>query len=98
MGIVTRTPQASLDLIDAWLYISADNMSAADRFIDHIEEVLLLLASNPYAGTATPTLDATARGFPVGAYLVLYEPLAEGILFLRLWHCAQSMEDLQLGR
>ena len=35
---VRYSPQAKDDLLEIWLYIARDNVSAADRWIDHIED------------------------------------------------------------
>jgi len=56
MPTLERTAQAEEDLIDIWLYIAHDDVRAADRVLDDIEEKLLLLADQPGLG---PTLRRT---------------------------------------
>ena len=44
------TPRAKKDLNDIWDYIANDNIEAADRVLDALEEAMLRLAKNPGAG------------------------------------------------
>lgn len=46
---ITRTSRARLDLIEIWQFIADDNETAADRFLDRIEEALAILGDNPHA-------------------------------------------------
>lgn len=43
MPIIQRTAQTEEDLIDIWLYIADDDVRAADRVLDDIEETFVLL-------------------------------------------------------
>jgi len=95
LGNITRTPRARQHALDIWLHIAIDSPKAADRFIDRIDDILQMLADNPFAGKAAPNLDKTVRYFPVGSYLVFYDPLPDGIFVLRLWHGAQDLDNLE---
>lgn len=46
MSRVIRTLQSRLDLIEIAIYIGAENSAAADRFLDHIDAKLQLLATH----------------------------------------------------
>ena len=52
MPTIKRRAQAEEDLIDIWLYIADDDVRAADRVLDDIEETLLLVANQPGPGPA----------------------------------------------
>jgi plasmid stabilization system protein ParE len=43
--------EARFDLLEIWDYISRDNISAADRVMEEIEETVAMLARNPDLGT-----------------------------------------------
>ena len=38
MAVLQKTAQAAEDLIDIWLYIAQDNLTAADNLLDTFEE------------------------------------------------------------
>jgi plasmid stabilization system protein ParE len=40
-------PDAVLDLEEIWDFIAADNVTAADRFVDELREAILLLVPHP---------------------------------------------------
>lgn len=43
MPEVLKTPQAEIDLEEIWWYIAQDNLGAADRLLDKIEECCQML-------------------------------------------------------
>ena len=45
-------------------------MAAADRWVDQLDEKLLLLASQPMMGRAREELESDLRSFPFGRYVV----------------------------
>jgi toxin ParE1/3/4 len=81
---IVRRPSARLDLIEIWQFIADDNEAAADRLLDRIESVLLMLSQNPLAGRARPELAIEIRSFPVGNYIIFYQPTEEGIDVVRV--------------
>ena len=50
---VAWRPAAERDLASCAAYIAEDNLDAALRFIDAVEETVAALADNPLLGTAT---------------------------------------------
>jgi toxin ParE1/3/4 len=80
---VFRSPLARLDLIEIWQFIADDNEPAADRFLDRIDQALVMLRDNPQAGRARPELTADIRSFAVGNYVLFYRPVAGGIELVR---------------
>jgi toxin ParE1/3/4 len=94
MPRVIRTPAADDDLWEILLYIARDNEDAAFRLIDKIEERLSLLAEFPNAGPSRPELMANVRSFPVGNYLIFYQPIDDGIEVLRVVHGARNLRRL----
>jgi toxin ParE1/3/4 len=67
MPDIRRTAQAEEDLIDLWFYIAQDNLGAADRLLDEIEDKCFLFAANPQLGPARPDIAPNRRYFPVAA-------------------------------
>lgn len=70
------TPKAEADLRAIWHYIAADNETAADALFSRLLDKLDLACQHPEMGVARPDLSATARILLVGAYVILYEPMA----------------------
>jgi toxin ParE1/3/4 len=79
-----RSNQAIEDLAVVWYHIAQDDLEAADRFADRLEEVCRKLAQSPFLGRLRPELSEGIRSFPVGNYLVFYRPLVDGIAVARV--------------
>lgn len=71
---VDKLPEARLDLIEIWNYISEDNPDAADRVLNGIQEALNRLAEYPELGRARPELRKNLRSFVSGNYVLFYTP------------------------
>lgn len=82
MGRVIRSESVERDLLDIWLYIAQENEPAADRLLRRIEQRCSRYATQPLLGERRPELSERARSFPVGNYVVIYEPLEDGIALL----------------
>lgn len=91
MTRVVLTDSANQDRLDIWLHVAADNLDAADRLLDEIDETLRLLAGAPGLGRARDDIAPGLRYFPVGNYLILYEVLPDGIMVVRLVHGARHL-------
>jgi toxin ParE1/3/4 len=72
-----RTSQAEEDLIHIWAHIARDNLAAADRLIDLLDEKSQALALNPQMGMLRNDIAPGVRHFPVGRYLILYRDVWE---------------------
>ena len=90
MAILKR-PAADEDLLAIWLYIAADNDSAADRLLDRIDAALQLLAENPRAGPGRPELGDDIRSFVVGQYTLYYGVVEADIELYRVIHGARDI-------
>ncbi|NGO53521.1 type II toxin-antitoxin system RelE/ParE family toxin [Allomesorhizobium camelthorni] len=66
-------PRARADMLDIWKYVAAENERAAEKIIARINDVFLLLASEPEAGRRRSELSEGLRSFPAGSYVVFYE-------------------------
>ncbi|MBK1700621.1 type II toxin-antitoxin system RelE/ParE family toxin [Thiococcus pfennigii] len=94
MPTIKRTAQAEEDLIDIWLYIAHDDVRAADRVLDDIEEKLLLLADQPGLGPARSDIAPELRYSPVRRYLILYRQITDGIEIVRVVHGDRDVPTL----
>ncbi len=70
MPTIKRTALAEEDLIDIWLYIAHDDIPAADRLLDDVDQTFSLLADQPRLGparycTGPSLLSGTAVSHPV---------------------------------
>jgi toxin ParE1/3/4 len=92
MPRVTRRPLAEADIIEIWEYIAEDSLAAADRWVDHLDEQLRLLAGQPMMGRARGELAPAVRSFPFGRYVVFYAPLDDGIDVVRVLHGARDID------
>jgi toxin ParE1/3/4 len=90
----TRTAQAEEDLIEIWTYVAADNIGAADKLLDRIDDVCRLLVENPQMGPSRPDLAEGLRTFVVGSYLLLYRERSFGVEIVRVVHGARYLPDL----
>ena len=94
MSEIFRRPDAEADLDDLWLFIAQDDPVYADRFIDRIADTCNLLGENPLMGRSRPELAPDLRSFPVGSYLIFYQPLDDGIEIIRIISAARDVDAL----
>lgn len=96
MPRILRHPRAAADIAESRDYIAENNLAAADAFIDRLDAALQRLAHQLRLGRARDELAAGLRSFPFERYVIFYEPLADGIVFVRLLHGARDI-DAQFG-
>jgi len=87
---VTFLPLADDDLLAAWLRIAQDNPLAADDYVDHVQQVCVLIAENPGMGVDRDDIKAVVRSFPVQKHVIFCAPIDQGIVVLRVWPTAQN--------
>ena len=81
---LVRLPRAEDDLIQIWRYIAEDNEAAADRLLDHFEEVLRKLVLHPEAGRQRPDLADGLRSFAAGNYVLFYIVMPPELVVVRV--------------
>jgi plasmid stabilization system protein ParE len=83
---------AELDLDEIWEYIAADNIGAADRWMEKLFDSFEALSRDPWMGHKREDLTAYPILFwPVGAYLVLYRAQKE---FIEIVAVTQGARDI----
>jgi toxin ParE1/3/4 len=93
MARITRSSPARADLREIWLHIARDNVDAADRLLDRLDQAVRLLAANPEMGERQDDLKRGLRRFVVGNYLLFYESIPGGIRVVRVLHGARRWEE-----
>jgi toxin ParE1/3/4 len=94
MPRILRTTQAEEDLIEIMAYLGQHSRRAADRLSANIEKKCAILAQFPELGTLRDELAPNLRSFPVGKYILFYQPIEDGILLVRVLHGARDIPSL----
>lgn len=85
------TPQAEIDLQEIGDYIALDNPRRAVSFIREMRQHCEKIAEGPRDYVARPELGDTIRICAHGNYLIVFEPLDDGALILRVLHGARNV-------
>jgi plasmid stabilization system protein ParE len=84
-------PGAELDLDTIWEFIAEDNINAADRTVDDIENAIKALIPFPQQGYRRPDLTRRALRFTnVGEYLIAYAPDKRPLWVVAVFHGRRS--------
>jgi len=94
MARIVRTESAKRDVAAIAEYIAVDNPSAAERWVDEIDQTLELIGRHPLIGERVDHLVLGVRRFSYGSYLLFYVPIDNGIELRRVLHGARRIEDL----
>ena len=87
---------AELDLLDLWRVIAEDKPAAADKVLDSIYAMAMLIGTQPEMGRARPELADGLRSFSTKTpYTIFYLPDSDGIIVIRVLHHARDI-DAQL--
>ena len=94
MPLLVFTERAQADLLEAWLYIAEDNLAAADKVLDKLEQEATLLLLQPLMGRARPELGSAVRSWPSSTpYLLFYEVDDMELTVLRVLHHARDIRS-----
>ncbi len=91
---VWRHPKADDDLLEIWLFIARDSVSAADRLLNTIEEKCSMLADHSAIGPARDDIGPGIRILSAGSYLVLYRLRKDRVDIVRVVHGARDLRDI----
>ena len=91
--VVRHTRLGRQDLKDIGDYLAHESSSpgVALRFVDRIAAKCTIYAAQPALGELCPDLGMHVRRFPVGNYVVFYQPLEKGIEVLRVLHASRDI-------
>jgi antitoxin ParD1/3/4/toxin ParE1/3/4 len=89
------TPRAKQDVNDIWDYIANDNIEAADRVIDALDNAMIKLAKNPGMGHRRDELtDKRHRFLLVYSYLIVYRHETKPLQIVRILHAARDVQSI----
>ena len=94
MARIVRTESATADVAAIADRIAVDNPSAAERWLDEIDETLALISQFPLMGERVDHLGRGIRRHCCGNYLLFYRPTDDGIELRRVLHGARRIEEL----
>lgn len=93
MGTVLFAQSAQTDLLEAWLFIAEENLNAADRVLDTIEQEAKILTTQPLMGRVRPDLAEGIRSWPTStSYILFYVAQTDGITVIRVLHHARDVQ------
>lgn len=91
MPRVLRTDETLADLRHIASFIAQDNPAAASDWLDEMERLFSILATQPRIGKRMRTKRlGTIRQFSRGSYVVYFRPLSDGLEILRVLHGARD--------
>lgn len=92
MAKVFYSASAESDLLEAWLYVAEDSVTAADRMLDQIEAEASRLLDLPLVGRERPELSPGIRSWPTSTpYILFYFPNEHGVVVARVLHHARDI-------
>ena len=75
-------------------YIWANRLPKGDIAPSPFSEKSQMLAQSPFIGKARDELGPKIRSFPIGNYVLFYQPIEDGIEIIRVLHGARDIEAL----
>jgi toxin ParE1/3/4 len=81
------SPAARRDLLEIVDYIAERNQPAAERLRDRFLAAIEMLSKRPLLGHVRNDLvplEMNVRFWPVARYLIIYRPMTDGILVVRI--------------
>ena len=96
MPLVQLSEKANEDLFEIWYYIAIENnnRTAADKFVEKLDDQFQLLAKNPHIGSSRENLSDELRMWPVGNYGIYYTSSTGGINIIRVVEGHRDIENL----
>ena len=92
MVTVRFSASAENDLLEAWLYVAEDSISAADRMLDQIDSEAHKLLDQPLMGRERNELAHGLRSWPTSTpYILFYFPNEDGVVVARVLHHARDI-------
>lgn len=88
------SPLAIQDLETTYDYIASNNIDAAERFVDAVEQKCETLANFPNMGKSYAGFMPQLRGVPVGNYTIFYRPIENGIEVVRVLSGYRDLEAI----
>ncbi len=87
-------PEAARDLDEIRQHIAENNPASAVRLIEEVIELFHRLAEFAMMGRSREELVPKQRSFPVGNYVIFYQPISDGVEIVRVLHGSRDIESL----
>jgi plasmid stabilization system protein ParE len=95
MATVSFSASAENDLLEAWLYVAEDSISAADRMLDQIDAETHKLCDQPLMGRERNELTHGLRSWPTSTpYILFYFPNDQEIIVARVLYHARDIPSM----
>ena len=91
MSSCVFSPPARQDLIDIHDYIARDDVEAALRFVQRLEQRCNGMADMPGMGRRREDLAPGLRSVTEGNYVIVYRPLEDGVRILRVLQGSRNL-------
>ncbi len=89
------SPEAACDIREIWSYIAADSVEAARKVRLALFDACRRLAENPHIGhTRKDLTEQPVLFWPVGSYLIIYDPQTKPLSVVRVVHGARDVPSL----
>lgn len=88
MPRIIRSAEARADVDEAARYIARDNLDAALRWLDLVDQKLKFPGAGPLR---EDLLAPQLHTFPIGSYVIFYRPVKGGIEAVRILHGARNL-------
>ncbi|KXB29895.1 plasmid stabilization system [Dechloromonas denitrificans] len=84
-------------MLEAWLYVAEDSVTAADRMLDQIEAEAIRLLDQALMGRERNELSPGIRSWPTSTpYILFYFPNEQGVVVARVLHHARDIPSIDL--
>lgn len=94
MGVILRRPHAADDLVGIWLNtFDKWGEEQADRYLDDIENTLMLLSDQPLISAERPEFDPPVRIHHHKHHLLIYLLVDGGIEVIRVLHERMNIDN-----
>jgi len=89
------SPEAAANITEIWDFIAQDNVAAAERVRQELEDAIRGLADAPGKGHLREDLTAKpVRFWPVRSYLIVYRPDTDPLEIVAVLHGARDIPRL----
>ncbi len=93
MNRILFTEPAAQDLEKIYEYIAEDNIAAAVKHRQRLENRWFVLLDQPRMGTKRDEIEPDLRSVTEGSYVIFYRILPDGIEIARVLHTSQDMNQ-----
>ncbi len=90
IGRLRKTDRAERDINNISDWIARDSESAAEKWLEELDEKLKVVATMPGIGTDRSDLRKGLRSYAFDNYLIFFKPTKSGVDIIRVIHGARD--------